>query len=412
MPAFIRSLRSIMGVPLLLLSVQLLIVLGVQSGGSAGERYRRLFHWDSGHFAEIARNGYRSAVPPVIDTAMFERIDDILEGTNVAFFPGYPLAARFVHALTGLPWEWVLPLTAQFFAIVFFAYVLSLLRLLAFPARTRIVILLLLLSFPSAFFLVAGYSESLALASALGFLYWSLKPGRVSPVAAAAHGFVMTGTRLSLLPVILFPVCLLIARWIEGRQMSRREIMTGIAVSALGAAGAASVFVFSEIAFGHWNLYMLRQQWGWGVAFDPLFFVSYPLLTFAAATPENGLDPYRMSSVLSAVFPWMFLVYAAWEWRARRTDDRSVRIALGVIAFLLWFLAAGALASNGMQSMVRYVFLPYMLLIFAFFHLQRDSRNGAGMPRRTLLLVSPWILLCSAVQVLAVRLFTGNFFVA
>ena len=45
---------------------------------------------------------------------------------------------------------------------------------------------LLILAHPAAFFLVAGYSESLFLMALLGFVYWSSAEGRSAKILAAA----------------------------------------------------------------------------------------------------------------------------------------------------------------------------------------------------------------------------------
>ena len=59
---------------------------------------------------------------------------------------------------------------------------------------------------PAAFFLVAGYSESLFLMSLLGFIYWSSAEGRLAKFLAALHGFVMSATRIVGIPCAAFPV--------------------------------------------------------------------------------------------------------------------------------------------------------------------------------------------------------------
>ena len=96
---------------------------------------------------------------------------------EVGFFPGYPLSVRVVARATGLPAEAATLAAAQLACVGFWAYVLLWLRRGGVSVPLALATVLLLAAHPSAFFLAAGYSESLFLCATLGFFYWSAVRG-------------------------------------------------------------------------------------------------------------------------------------------------------------------------------------------------------------------------------------------
>ncbi|GAB2907313.1 mannosyltransferase family protein [Streptomyces mayteni] len=113
--------------------------------------------WDWGHYQAIAEHGYFGSTPGV-DPALVDR---------VAFFPGFPLALRAVHAVVG---HWtvaglLISLVSGAVAVVALGRLAGLGRQEG-PLAGRRAVAFLLLS-PAAIFLAAGYTESLFLAFAL-----------------------------------------------------------------------------------------------------------------------------------------------------------------------------------------------------------------------------------------------------
>src|SRR5206468_7787123 len=64
---------------------------------------------------------------------------------------------------------------------------------------------LLIAAHPAAFFLMAGYSESLFLMALLGFIYWSTTEGGGAKFWAGMHGIVMSATRIVGIVCAAFP---------------------------------------------------------------------------------------------------------------------------------------------------------------------------------------------------------------
>src|SRR5215510_7905737 len=140
------------------------------------QRYSALVQHDSYWFMNIIDRGYQTIVPPIDHKVM--------EVSNVAFFPAYPaIAAVFRYGLnvsTGT----ALLITAQLAAWGFWSYFFLFCRRWNISPVLQICGALLIATHPAAFFLIAGYSESLFLMALLGFIYWSTAEGRSAKVWA------------------------------------------------------------------------------------------------------------------------------------------------------------------------------------------------------------------------------------
>lgn len=352
-------LRRILAIALALTAAQIALGLAAYEGrGRLSGAYQGFYQWDSTHYNSIAANGYVSRVPRD-DSAYTMNHDDFNRATNVAFFPAYPLAARFVHWITGTTFETALIVTSQIFAVGFWAYLLLLLGALGISARLRAAAIIGIFVHPASFFLVAGYSESLFLMMLLGYIFWSLRSGARSKAFAALHGAGMTFTRIHGVFASLFP--LLIVR-------EKRHVGQALIVTLCSLLGIAAFFLFCEIAFGHWNLYQMRQYRGWGIE-THLFFPFQGYLKFLPVTNRYGyLHPNNVSATLTAWTLYAFIAAAIAEFIRRRRGDarsRSIRIALWLTAFSLWYFYGAALAQVDMRSMVRYLIAPHLLMIIA-----------------------------------------------
>src|SRR5204863_4543107 len=65
---------------------------------------------------------------------------------------------------------------------------------------------LLIVAHSAAFFLLAGYSDSLFLMALLGFIYWSSAEGLAAKIWGGLHGIVMSATRIVGIVCAAFPV--------------------------------------------------------------------------------------------------------------------------------------------------------------------------------------------------------------
>src|SRR5439155_25298456 len=135
-------------------------------------------------FMNIVDHGYQTIVPPIDHKVM--------EVSNVAFFPAYPAIAALLRYGLNIDTGNALLITAQLAAWGFWSYFFLLCNRWNISSALQVCGALLIVAHPTAFFLVAGYSESLFLMALLGFIYWSSVDGRAAKVWAALHGIVMS----------------------------------------------------------------------------------------------------------------------------------------------------------------------------------------------------------------------------
>src|SRR5215475_14951544 len=133
--------------------------------GPIAERYSALVQHDSHWFMNIIDRGYQTIVPPIDHKVM--------EVSNVAFFPAYPAVAALLRNAFKITTGTALLITAQLAAWGFWTYFFLFCRRWGVPRSLQICGALLIAAHPAAFFLIAGYSESLFLMALLGFIYWS-----------------------------------------------------------------------------------------------------------------------------------------------------------------------------------------------------------------------------------------------
>jgi hypothetical protein len=294
---------------------------------------------------------------------------------NVAFFPAYPYLARTVGHALHLSTPSALLLTAQGSCWGFWTYLLLLCRRFRGPARLVVWAVLLVALHPASFFLVASYTESLFLLGMLGFIYWSDRPGPAAALLAAGHGFVMTGTRLVGVPLVIYPLMQLWLRWPAGEPrtlaaVARRGLVPAL-VAAVASLGAFSFFAYCQVHFGHWDLYMKTSEVGWRVKPDYLGLLSPRLFRLGRPLFRDGfLDPDFLSRISVFVYLALFAGLAAWEWLlADRGTGLRERLALYCCAWLLFYVAASGHATRYMACMIRFSLCVEVALALAVLHL-------------------------------------------
>jgi hypothetical protein len=366
-----RSLLKPLAAGLLLTAVQLALALGLLAPeGSLSERYSTLIQHDSYWFINIVDRGYQTIVPPIDHKVM--------EVSNVAFFPAYPaIAALFRYGLnidTGA----ALLITAQLAAWGFWSYFLLFCKRWNISPALQICAALLILAHPAAFFLVAGYSESLFLMALLGFIYWSTAKGRSAKIWAAVHGIVMSATRIVGIVCAAFPVVrsLFQTGWrglIEPRRWLR-EHGTAIGMTLGAACGAVGFFVYSQLRWGHWDMYMLTQAAGWGIIPDYLAVFKPSSYRWLVPALNDPTEASQLSMTLGAV---LLVGVALCELlpTIRRRAGLPVRAGIYFCAAAIYYLSVSGVACVSMESMLRYEFCVHALIVLAFLNFLRQFRT-------------------------------------
>src|SRR5437868_4153668 len=306
-------------------------------------RYQTLVQHDSYWFANIVNRGYQTIVPPISYKVM--------EVSNTAFFPAYPGLAAALHYGLGLATENALLITAQAAAWGFWTYFFLFCNRWNLPPAWQFFGALGIAAHPAAFFLVAGYSESLFLLALFGFLYWTGEESRWARVLAAVHGMVMSATRIVGLPCAFIPLVRrtweLGWRGVVNARDWFRNYGGALLVSFGAMVGGLAFFVYCQLRFGNWNIYMLTQQFGWGI--DPDYSAVFRPSSYHWVVPvlENPTQASQLAMTIGAV---MLLALGLLELDGvfRRRSPACDRIAFYFAAAAVFFISVAGVASVGM----------------------------------------------------------------
>jgi hypothetical protein len=367
LPSFVIPL--LVGFSVTLLQVMMAVVLLAPEEPST-QRYAALVQHDSYWFRNIINRGYQTIVPPIDHKVM--------EVSNVAFFPAYPAIAALVRRAFNLSAGTALLITAQCAAWGFWTYFFLFCARWNIPRALQICGALLIFANPAAFFLIAGYSESMFLMALLGFMYWSTAEARAARVLAAAHGIVMSATRIVGIVCAAFPVVRSVSHtgW-RGLLRPRtwvRENWAAIALTLVAASGAIAFFAYCQLRWGHWDLYMLTQAAGWGIEPDYLAVFKPDSYRWLVPALNDPTEASQLSMTLGAV---LFVAIAVCELlpAIRRRTGLSLRIGIYFCAATIYYLSVSGVACVDMESMLRYEFCVYALIVLALLNFLRQFRT-------------------------------------
>jgi hypothetical protein len=341
-------------------------------------RYATLVQHDSYWFANIVNRGYQTTVPPIDHKVM--------EVSNVAFFPAYPLIAAALRYGFHLETDTALLLAAQAAAWGFWSYFFLLCEKWSLSRGMQILGALCILAHPAAFFLIAGYSESLFLMALLGFIYWNNCSGRLAKIFAVVHGGFMSATRIVGIPCVAYP--LVQSMFDSGTAFFRRPVAwlkthrQVIGITLTSTFGAGLFFLFCQLRWGHWDMYMLTQESGWAI--EPDYLAVFKPSSYRWLIPALN-DPTEASQMATTIGGLLFLVMAAIEIipALRRQTDWRARMGIYFCAVVLYFFSVSGVACVAMESMLRYEFCVHALIVLAFLHFLRQFRP-LPMPVRAL----------------------------
>lgn len=334
------------------------------------ERYSALVQHDSYWFMNIINRGYQTIVPPIDHKVM--------EVSNVAFFPAYPAIAALLRNTFNITTGNALLITAQLAAWGFWTYFFLLCRRWKVPSALQICGTLLILANPAAFFLVAAYSESLFLMALLGFIYWSTAEGRAARVLAAVHGMVVSATRIVGIVCAAFPLVrsafqtgwrglLKPHKWL-------RENGAAVGLTCVAACGGIAFFVLCQLRWGHGDLYMRTQAAGWGIV--PDYFAVFRPESYRWVVPALN-DPTEMSQLSMTLGAVLLVAIAVCELvpAIRRRAGLPVRAGIYFCAATIYYLSVSGVACVNMESMLRYAFSTYALIVLALLNFLRQFRT-------------------------------------
>ncbi|HST30063.1 MAG TPA: hypothetical protein VLK27_04420 [Chthoniobacterales bacterium] len=344
-------------------------VLLLAPEGPISYRYESLVQHDAYWFGNIVDRGYQTIVPPINHKVM--------EVSNVGFFPAYPALVSLFRSVFPVDTEIALLIVAQLAAWGFWTYFFLFCRRWNLSGTLCFFGALVIAAHPAAFFLIVGYSESLFMLALLGFIYWSNAEGRTAKVLAALHGIVMSATRIVGIPCAAYPVVGDIFRkgW-SGLRNPRswfKNYGASIAVMIVAILGAVSFFIYCQIRWGRWDLYMLTQSAGWNI--EPDYLAVFRPSSYRWLLPELS-DPTQMSQMSMTIGALLLVALAIIElWPAlRRGTEWTTRVGIYFCAAIIYYVSVSGVASLEMESMLRYEFCVHALIVLAFLHFLRQFR--------------------------------------
>lgn len=280
--------------------------------------------WDSLHYQAIATTGYTFTG---------------LTWPNIAFFPLYPLLIRAITPLTAGS------TTLAALVISNLALLAALLVLYDLVARdfdrvTAYRSVLLLLLFPTSFYLAAGYTESLALALGIAAV-WAMRRQRWW--LAGAAGFLLALTRV---PGVLIAPVLACAYLQHQRWTWRALLRPQILAVVLPPLGLASFMLYQWLAFGTPFAFLSAQgNWNNGMALP--WIIPQKILRALRVSPE-----WEMATIQLAVWVGFIGLAVAALWRLPLVYGLTT-----VLLLLPPFLA------NQRGSLIRHVLIGFPIFI-------------------------------------------------
>jgi hypothetical protein len=351
-----------LGLMMTLLQIFVAVVL-IAPEGPLSSRYDTLIQHDSYWFANIVDRGYDSTVPPVSHKMM--------EVSNVAFFPAYPAIAALLHYGLKLSIYNALLVTAQAAAWGFWSYFFLFCERWNISPLLQFFGALAVLAHPTAFFLVAGYSESLFMMGLFGFMFWSTAEGRAAKALAVLHGSLMSATRIVGIPSAAYPVVQALFRngctgLVDVRSWFRRY-GTSILVMVGATLGAGLFFFYCLLRWGRWDMYMLTQQSGWAIVPDYLAVFKPASYRWLIPALKNPTEASQMTMTLGGA---LLLAAVLGELLPviRRRFGGATRAGFYFCAAVIYYISVSGVASVDMESMLRYEFCVHALIVLAILH--------------------------------------------
>ncbi|MGK5085355.1 hypothetical protein WDW37_18875 [Bdellovibrionota bacterium FG-1] len=330
--------RRLFAAALGLMMYQLVVFLSVTGG-----KLRELVHWDAAWYRDIAIFGY-SVTYPLQHKAT--------GGSNIGFFPAFPIWARTVIQTFNIDPNLGVALAAQVACVVLWLYFILYLRKLGVRPAVILASCFLFLIQPGAFYTIIGYSESLFIASILGFIYWSTRmleepKNKIRhAMLAVLHGGIMSSTRLVGVVLVCYPLLLEAARALDTREKRSWEL--SFSTSLLSLWGFLGFLVYCQLQWGHWDVHWEATRIGWGVKLEPwkIYQWSFYRDVFFFGNLSEVLG--RLITVATLIAS---IALGRFAWLQRKL--RAAPLALAALHF--GFLYESIIGSHGMHSMVRYL---------------------------------------------------------
>jgi len=137
--------------------------------------------------------------------------------------------------------------------------------------------------------------------------------------------------------------------------------------------GAVSFFVYCQMRWSRWDMYMLTQFAGWNI--EPDYLAVFRLSNYRWLLPELS-NPTQMSQMSMTFGALILIAMAVAELlpAVRRWTEWTTRIGIYFCATVIYYVSVIGVASLDMESMLRYEFCVHALIVLAFLHFLRQFR--------------------------------------
>jgi hypothetical protein len=144
--------------------------------------------------------------------------------------------------------------------------------------------------------------------------------------------------------------------------------------------GAIGFFVYSQLRWGHWDMYMLTQAAGWGIAPDYLAVFQPDNYRWLVPAPN---DPTEASQLAMTVGGVLLIGIAICELlpAIRQRAGLPVRAGIYFCAATIYYLSVSGVACVDMESMLRYEFAVHALIVLACLNFLRQFRSPPVLVR-------------------------------
>ena len=292
--------------------------------------------WDGGWWMSTTLHGYPHAVPMV---------DGHAGESTIAFFPLFPLLARGVMNVTGLPLLGsLLVVTTVFGGLTAVGLWYLTRRILDADTADRTVALFCF--FPGSFIFSLVYAEPVMLALAVGCLLFLLQRRWLLAGVLAAMA---TASRPN--AAVLIVCC----AWEAGFAVMRRREWRALIAPALAPVGIVSFFVFLRVRTGSLRAWFDVEKGGWNERIEPTALWHY-IQTFA----RNGFAEWNIPVPLAGAV--LILIGAVLLVRARVPPVLLVYTA-GIVILTL--------SSKTLGARPRFVLTAFPLFIGLAAHVRR-----------------------------------------
>jgi hypothetical protein len=226
--------------------------------------------------------------------------------------------------------------------------------------------------------MASAYSESQFLMTFVGMVYWLNTEQSYSFLLAGFHGFALSATRLTGIPLAIYPLFVIFSQSSNSNFSGLKSWLktnSKYAIAAfLSALGGLLFFVFCQWKFGVWDLYMQSQISGWGTVPDYLVLIRPWVIehVYRFAIPSWTLESDDFSRLAIPFSLFLFTISLLAELLLLKflpKNNWRQRLGLYVSAWLIFYISACGMANRGLGSMIRHSLPSYVIIVMAIANL-------------------------------------------